>query len=358
MFTSHSIRILNFCAIIVSANCVTKIWSPEKSDLWEHSGSNKCGTTRTVLSKQLDGVFYMGQQQEKSINEFVLPLDGAIVVPDAFQLQLANAEKCTEDNYMVMKQLLPQSWFDYKNWRDDDPTNNFNNGNIAKPHIDRIPCECDIVLIPTTSGVSIDLEMVDEIVVLKILINGRMADFNLFLETEVGQRMFTNTEAVRNAPGVCAPPKHRACHSYKHFHEYLALVCEHAAPKCSIPHCLNPIQPIGHCCPICGATMDIRIRDQPNEFEFDELNRMIQSKLRRFRNGRYLNTLQYYIGFVPSKKADDKLVQLVVGEVDEYTGISGEFMLYISKEVRLQGKGDDNYFPHIFSGYIFIAHFR
>lgn len=331
MFTLNSIRILCICAVIVAANCEIKIWFTNASDHWEHSGSNKCGTTKAVLSKQLDGVFYMNSRPEQSINEFVLPLDGAVVVPDTFALPLSNGERCTEDDYMVMKQSAPQSWFDPENW-------NMNVKSQAKPHIDRIPCECDEVIILPITGVSIDLEFVDEILARSIVINQHEADFNQFLETRIGQRMFTNTEAVRYTPGVCSPPRHRACHSHEHFHEYLGLVCQHVTPKCPTPHCLKPIQPIGHCCSMCGAIMEIRIREQPDDFQFDKLQQLILTKMKRFRNGRYANALEYYVGFVSNNKANDKLVQMVVAEPEEYTGISLEFMTYISKDPKFQGK--------------------
>lgn len=320
-----------------------KIWSPGKTEKWESKGANiECSESRAVLAKRLDGIFFMDfrQQQQTSLNEVVLPQDGAVVVPDSFQMGLAAEPKCTDDNYTLLKQSgQTRSWFDSNNWMTNKilEPNAKANTNIAKPHIDRIPCECDTVLFPSTYSVSIDLELVDKIVVDHIKINNHIGDFTRFLETEIGQRMFSHSEAVTFERGVCTPPKHLSCHSFRLFHEYLSIVCGIEAPKCPIPLCLNPVQPRGHCCLICGALMDIRIRESSDDFRVNELEIIIERKLRRFRNGRYKNSLQYWIGFMPDEKADDKLVQLIVAESDEYAAVSVEFMNFIMKDAHFIG---------------------
>lgn len=277
----------------------------------------------------------MNVNDKKSVNEFILPSDGVVVMPDSLQMPLADPDKCVENNpntYVALKQTQPKSWFDTKNWiQENEPLN------VAKPHLDRIPCECDSITFPIISGVSIDLELVEEIVADKIQINNRIGDFTQFLETHVGQRMFANSEAVRFEQGVCRPPQHRGCHNTKRFFEYYGIVCENEKPRCGVPHCIGPIKPRGHCCPICAAALEFRIRDDPKQFQLNEMERIIQSKLRRFRSGKYANSLHYSIGFYPETH-DDQYVQVVIAEVDEYQSISAEFLKYITKDAHFQGK--------------------
>lgn len=341
--TTSSIVSLFYSAqfIALTLGAAGKIWSPGNTDNWQPNGANKCSASRAVLTKQLDGIFYMDfqKQQQKSLNELILPQDGAVVVPDTFHLELTNEQKCTDDNFTLLKQVFPRSWFDPDNWITNtmqDP-NAKSNANKAKPHIDRIPCECDTVLIPSISSVSIDLELVDEIVVDRININNHLGDFTRFLETEIGQRMFANSEAVRFERGACNPPKHRSCRGYRLFIEYLSIVCKIEKPKCPIPLCLAPIEPMGHCCPICGAMMVFRIREDADDFRVNEIDQLIQTKLRRFRNGRYKNTLEYYVGFMPDDRKDDRFVQLIVVEKDDYAAISVDFMNFIRKDAKFQG---------------------
>lgn len=329
MFTS-----LLLCLYLLAspANSLIKIWNSNATEFWEPVGSDKCHTSKAVLTRQLDGLFYLGSQVQNDLHEIVLPNDGVLVLPDAFNLRLSDKNKCDEGNYVLLGQTSSKPWFSVDSWITKNVVNN-----VAKPHIDRIPCECDTIIFPTISGVSIDLELVDEIVAEKIQINNKEGDFTRFLETEVGQRMFSNSEAVRFVQGICHPPKHRACHNFKRFHEYLSILCQHESAKCTVPHCLDPIQPVGHCCPICGAAMDFSLKENSDEFNLEQLNRLLQTKLVRFRNGKYANSLHYYAGMLPRKREDDKVVQVTIAETEEYTGISGEFLNYIEKDSHFQG---------------------
>lgn len=324
--------LLVFFSSISSINCAVKMWNPIESDYWKYIGNEKCSLKKMVLSKHLDGVFYMdmGLPNAKPFGELVLPSDGVIIMPKALQVSLINTDECATgslNGYLTLQQTKSKSWFDTSNW---------NNQNIATPHVERIPCECDRITIPPVSATSIDLEMVEVIVADKIQINERQSDFTKFLETRVGQRMFTNSDAVRFEQGVCKPPKHLSCHSVKHYHDYYGLVCERERPKCELPRCLNPILPRGHCCDMCGAIIEFRIRDDPKEFKWEEMNRIIQSKLKRFRSGKYANSLVYHIGFV-GDKTEDQFVQLVITELNEYDGSSVEFVNYIKKDPHFQG---------------------
>lgn len=327
------LKFLIFFALKSQVDCVVKTWVKDPSQSWANINreQNDCVKSKAIFSKQVDGLVYMKEQQQ--LNEIILPSDGAIVLTTNSKVRFSNTQKCDFNHIDHLKTLdsSKRSWFSTKSWSTEGE-----NANVAKPDIFKIPCECDVVEFPSDYIPSIDLEYIDEIVADKILINDRTDNFERFLESRIGQKMFLNSEAVRFVQGFCKPQKYCGCHNHKRFKEYSELLCSEESKYCEDPHCLEPIHPVGHCCPICGATLNFKIKDTC-DFNISNMSE-VGRKLNRFRNGKYLNKIHYYAGMVPGKRREDNIVQLVVAEVGEYTGISIDFMNFLTKDVRFQGK--------------------
>lgn len=314
-------------------NCVVKTWIKDQQQPWgnEDSAQNGCKNTKAVFKKEINGFFYMDNQHE--LQEVVLPKDGAVVMSPNSQIQFTDVNKC-ESMAVDTLDTPKKRWFSPSSWATEGESEN-----VAKPHIFKIPCECDIVEFPNENVYAVDLQFVDEIVADKILINDRTDNFDQFLETPIGQKMFLNSEAVHFSPGLCHPPKYCGCHNLERFQKYTELLCEEESKYCKEPHCLEPIHPEGHCCPICGAILTFAI-DHTCDFNMINMGE-VERKLKRFRNGKYSSRLHYYAGMVPSKTAEKSVVQLVIAEVDDYTGISVEFLDYLTKDPNFQGKKND-----------------
>lgn len=309
-----------------SVNCVVKTWITKQNEPWV--STNQCKNPKAIFKKEVDGFVYVDNQNHK-FGEMVLPSDGAIVLSSNSTIQITDDEKCETSNDLLD---APKGlWFSAKSWATEGEPEN-----VAQAHIFRIPCECDIVEFPSENAYGVDLEFVDEIVVDKVLINGRVDNFQKFLESDIGQKMFLNSEAVNVEQGICHPPKYCGCHNSIRFRKYVEVLCQEESKHCPEPHCLEPIKPEGHCCSICGAILDFKV-DDTCDFNMTKMDE-VGHKLKRFRNGKYVNKLHWHAGVVPGKTRKDNKIQLVVAEVDEYTGISVEFMDYLTKDVQFQGK--------------------
>lgn len=334
-----SIKYLLLIIHILYANCSIKIWSPVPED-WVIVGANEiCARSKTVFNKQLDGVLFVNEQREEELNLFVLPADGALVLQDYTTIHFSNSKNCPgtdKNNYLIFDQSYAQKWFSPQSW-----TTKYEEINVATPHLYRIPCECDTVEFRIYNGIRVDLDFVDEIVIDKFAIENSVDesinniddDFNTFLETQIGQKMFLNSEAVQFTKGFCTPRKYCGCHNPKRFKQYKELVCQEE--HCELPHCVEPVHPLGHCCPICGALLNFKINDTcAFETEMDKMKEMVGKKLKRFRNGKYLNKIHFHMGVGPSSgnKRNDNIAELVLAEVGEYTSISVEFMNFLTKD--------------------------
>lgn len=314
-------------------NGVVKTWIKDREQPWgKPTGSGAAADCKkSIFKKEIDGFLYMDNQH--SLQEVVLPTDGAIVISPNSQVDFADSKKCgptTSDDDTNLLGTTKRLWFSTKSWSTEGEGKN-----VAKPHVFQIPCECDIVEFPSENVYAVDLQLVDEIVADKILINDRMDNFDQFLETPIGQKMFLNSQDVHFTPGLCHPPKYCGCHNHNRFEKFKDLLCLEESKYCEEPRCLEPIQPAGHCCKMCGAMLDFKI-DDTCDFNITNMSE-VGRKLKRFRNGRYVNKLHYFAGMVPGKTAKENLVQLVIAEVDDYTGISVEFLDYVTKDERFQG---------------------
>lgn len=323
-----SLKFFIFLLFKTQIDCSTKIWRKDPVEPWTSVDNTPNECMKAIFNKEVEGFLLMDREQR--LNEVILPSDGAIVISSGSKIEFSDIGKCERTYVSNITAPTKHLWFSTKSWITQDEKEN-----VAKPDIYKIPCECDTVEFPKEYLAAVDLEFVDEIVVDKILINDRTDDFERFLETAVGQKMFLNSEAVHLSQGMCSPPKYCGCHNHNRFEKYTELLCEEESKYCPEADCLQPIQPEGHCCPICGAILNFKIKDT---CDFD-LNKMaeVDRKMKRFRNGKYGNKLNYYAGMVPGKRRDDNLVQLVVAEVGEYTGISVEFMNFLTKDENFKG---------------------
>lgn len=316
-------------------NGVVKVWKKDQSEPWGESDADKndCSKSKAIFQKEVEGFLYM-DAQDHQLQEVILPVDGALVLPTQSKVHFSDTKQCdTDGNGANLLGKSKRLWFSSTSWQTEGESEN-----VAKPDVFKIPCECDTVEFPSENIYAVDLQYVDEIVVNQILINDRTDNIEKFLETPLGQKMFLNSEAVQFSKGFCHPQKYCGCHNPDRFKKYTDILCEDESKYCKEPHCFNPIKPEGHCCPICGAIMNFKFDDR-STCEFNTTNtEQIYRKLRRFRNGKYLNKLHYYAGMVPGKTPSENVLQLVVAEVDDYTGISVEFMDYVMKDPLLQGK--------------------
>lgn len=318
-------------------NSEQKIWHQlkDKEHQWEQSGSNKkCAETKAVHPKKVDGVLYLNEPE--SITNYILPADGTMVLLDGGEVVFKSNEECTNStDYMLFNYKNNAKWFSSRSWTVENE-----NFNAAKPHVFSIPCECDEIVIRDT-GFSIDLELVDEIVFNKIQIEGKLCedeiDLTEFLLTKVGQRMFTNSEAVQFVKGICNPPNFCGCHNHRRFEKYQSIICEEELKHCETPLCIDAFTPAGHCCPICGAKLEFRVQDSC-EYDIQKLRLQTLQKLKRFQNGKYENKIHFYASMIPGKIEEaHNIAQLIVTEINDFNGISVDFMNYLTTDENFKG---------------------
>lgn len=165
-------------------------------------------------------------------------------------LQFVNNTSSVE---VTFKKINLEPWLKPSNWK--LLTNK--HVNFAIPHSEQVPCVYDNVIFPNESTYWVQYPEIS-ISVNQLSIEGEdFSDNRLqdFLLSEPGNRQFQNLYyqerlSIINVKNLeCQDPSGCSCHE-DNFVD--TAVCKNLQQVCSIPHCLKPVKPIGHCCEFCG----------------------------------------------------------------------------------------------------------
>lgn len=351
MLTRSKLILLIISLQQMLCDATLKTWHPTEKTVWEYVGSNKqCSEQTIAYQKNILGAI-MFPEKFTNITALILPKNGALIIKsnEALSFQSKINRSCDISNY-VRRHLIPSSWFLSRNWitSRDHAEENYN----AIPHIERIPCECDEIEFPKNESVSVSLWPAGELSINSLKMNGKLSDFETFRQTELGQIIFSDNTDVNVQSSVCNPSsKSCACFDSKRFYEYESYLCYAEEQYCSVPHCLQPIRPIGHCCDICGATLLYNTTNNDNSHPSPSLlcNSNIESYMKRLQkilyqlnDGKYYYLVDVHASIVPQKQNDGTMknvVQLIIVDKDDnYQGYSVQLVNKLIADRQFKGK--------------------
>jgi hypothetical protein len=195
--------------------------------------------------------------------EFILPKSGGFIMDSQMSLNFRERDiKCKGNEVRSFKSVIQTPWLSSSNWQ---TTENGHVINAATPHDERVPCDNDEVIFPINNSYVVDLQSLPVLTFRSIAIDGRVMtldEFKDYLFSSYGQSTFKNIDNVRFVQNqeecVGSSAKCQVCH--KKVHSLRQQLCENEKPFCQpIPHCSDPIKPIGHCCHECGALFQMKL---------------------------------------------------------------------------------------------------
>ncbi|KAI5643985.1 amnionless domain-containing protein [Phthorimaea operculella] len=298
---------LLFITISVSSTAVVE-WTPNTSfDLAINFRDHKlpCSKQSVVFPESVQEVIDF--VADVAVKEFILPKNGELLFDSLEEVIAFGPEEhdnCTETGTAY---YAPRKYF---SWNDPDVWSS-SKFNAATPDAERIPCYNDDVVFPDHSQFT--LAAPDDIQYVQSLSLG-----GIYQDTDSFQRhaLMSSGDAPQQfllnnyfSTGVvitytkCNNPSGCPCQTH-----VLKINCE--LKFCPAPKCLNPIQPVGHCCKICGGYIVSKMGPSFDTLVFEEnVAKVIESYGK--------DKLVYHIGILP-----DNRVQVVVVEKGEYDGTS------------------------------------
>ncbi|KAM3961590.1 amnion associated transmembrane protein [Aphomia sociella] len=277
-------------------------------------------------------------ESETSVAGFVLPIEGEITFDESIVDIGADSRdtNCTDNGNVYYMDNSITSWVQPDMWS----SIKFND---ATPDAERIPCYDDIVEFPESAQFTIVLpdnnQIVKEVRIGKTTTITTTEDFSNYvtLNKDPSQQFISNTFGRTGVNIMKTSCKSRSgCPCQK-----LGVTVDCSAKFCSVPACGNPIQPVGHCCKICGGYITFEVDRSFDMMSFNEF-------IAKIINGYGSDKLHWHISRLPqtlkmeeyddnnlddiTTTIDDGQVQIVVVDRGEYTGVSAE----VTNEIQYQ----------------------
>lgn len=320
--------------------CVIKNFKSESSHSdWQSVGYNQECAQSSLVYEAVGSVEVRTPTTANHVSRIVLPEYGAIVIHDENPIVLQenpDPKKCPSgwQNYLKQRSQTSKSWYSPDMWSTENQPSN-----AATPHVDRIPCECDIASIFTNRSLSIRMNELDDVVNYWVTINGQNGSLRQLLGTELGTMMMGQLGAVSEAvdPQCSSKSSFCGCHSPVRFQRVYEAVC--ANVQCSVAHCESPVRPLGHCCSICGAVLQTELtanecKDNPPAL----WDHQLQGALREKAELHLLSQVEVYENFYPnydSGPINRFILQLVlVDRGDLYEERSSQLAVIIADKFR------------------------
>lgn len=242
----------------------TKQWSPSSSlndpSNWE---DNK-------VPCKSDSILFQSKNQDEDVIRLTDFSASKIILGENVEFLLernmrlnfeAKDPSCPSKEVKKFKEMKEYNWISSINWLDVNRL-----PNKAIPHEERLPCDNDYIIFSPNVSYEVDLQSTPYISFYKIALDGiefTVSEFYEFLQTKIGQIVFKNTDNTLFMESHCTT-ENCPCH-YEH-EALLEQLCDNEKNSCQTALCENPIQPIGHCCSICGAILHVNIT---NAYNFD-----------------------------------------------------------------------------------------
>lgn len=212
-----------------------------------------------------------------TMKEIILPKSGGFILDSKTSLTFREKDsKCRTNGTRTYKSIIQTPWLSTSNWVGTEESSM--RINAATPHDERIPCDNDEIIFPINNSYVVDLQSLPILTFKSIAIDGRVMslnEFRDFLLSSYGQSLFKNADnTLLNTENLCNDGSKCACHQKDE--SLREILCRNEKPFCQpIPHCSNPIKPIGHCCFECGAVFQMDI-DSIKSFNLDEFKIHVQ----------------------------------------------------------------------------------
>ncbi|CAH1792522.1 unnamed protein product [Owenia fusiformis] len=285
--TARGVFVVNLLFLIGGCNAVYKRWIPNTDfnnpSNWD-LGRVPCKNNRIVFPESAPLVY---MQSNTTLMNIVLPSNGEIVLGDyvtlGFSDKIDTSATCRGGDANFNRTSAVQ-WVDTNNWcvtaHPDDPCPS----TPAPPMLDteKVPCKYDDVTFPKGSAFYVNLASKLLLNMKSLTLNGQgfsTNTFSAYLTSNMGKKQFVQNQGSSptriNINGdSCYDVTGCACGNDQG--NVLAAVCAVQSSRCTSPMCRSALTPTGHCCPICGAVIEL---DYGAGFRLERIKNMISEDI-------------------------------------------------------------------------------
>ncbi|XP_011872566.1 PREDICTED: uncharacterized protein LOC105564646 [Vollenhovia emeryi] len=247
-------REIVLCVILLSrcSAVFEKHWLPDLE--WQTASNWADGRvpeidSRVIFPQQTRHAVGITGADNLRLSEIDLPRQGLLILPRNGKLQLSNSRADAKVSRWSKEGGV--FWADPANW---------NGSTIATPHLERVPCRQDNVVLPSESRTLSILLPVRQVEVKSIRLSNERQPFTAWeWQTFQDRREFSRGRfTVKYSELYLATHDCAKCFCQGDYQsDYLEEICAIQRPRCGFTDCEYPLTVEGHCCSYCGGRVSI-----------------------------------------------------------------------------------------------------
>lgn len=260
----QTVALFGLC-LLSPAFALYKQWIPdtnyENATNWD-KGSVPCGNDRVYFAPESRVSVYV--ETVHSVLEMRLPMNGELILASGSALVLSGGSEPGCGGTAMFKDSEGLKWFDPGLWKaaatwDDLQAERY----LFSVHLESVPCHNDDVVFRPGSSFRVDVSSGQSTVPVKsVSILGQKfssgSSFSKYLTSNSGKLQFHGSSSPAVVPPACTDPSGCPCGTADDYERICASV------TCPELACPNPLRPVGHCCDICGAIVNLQISEAFN----------------------------------------------------------------------------------------------
>ncbi|XP_075700380.1 protein amnionless [Rhinoderma darwinii] len=205
-------------------------------------------------------------QTSHTLTDLFLPLDGEFILSHGAGFIAAASRHDPEGGqgtFINFHDADRHQWFDPTLWSSALSADDLEMGRfLFAVDAEYVPCRYDDVIFSPESSFRIQLkEIGSDIQLRSISVLGQKftnnGDFSQYLKSPTGKLQFPGPAQPQIANSRCQDVTGCLCGNDGRLQEICSALLQYIGNKCPEATCANPLQPVGHCCGICGVVLSL-----------------------------------------------------------------------------------------------------
>ncbi|XP_077125093.1 protein amnionless isoform X1 [Ranitomeya variabilis] len=278
--------LLSLLSVIAPLDATYRSWIPDTN--FENASNWKeqrvpCGQDSAVFpGDQRVSVFV---QSTHALTDLYMPQDGEFLLSHGAGFMAASTEEpdCGKGSSVHFHDVDGHHWFDPSLWRSALSTEDLETGRfLFSVDAESVPCRYDDVLFSPETSFRVQMpETGSDVQLRSISVLGQKftknEDFSQYVQLPTGKLQFPGPAQPQITNLICQDATGCLCGNDGMLQEICSVQLQHTGGKCPELPCAAPLQPVGHCCGICGVVISL---DYSSAFSLETYrNRLIHTFL-------------------------------------------------------------------------------
>ncbi|NXF46545.1 AMNLS protein, partial [Oceanites oceanicus] len=323
-----------------AAAAVYKQWIPntnfETTSNWD-KGRVPCASD--VIHFEKNKVVSVFVRSPHVLTDMYLPLNGELVLASGAGFAAFDGSRdpgCDSGATVRFADAEHHEWFDPTLWQAVSPSGELEPGRrIFSVDEERVPCRYDDVIFQPETSFRVNVDSSQRVIHVRSI---SLMDQELsspeawagYLRGPSAPLQFHGNGTLQVTGTSCPDKSGCACGNAPDGHRICTALLRAWGRQCPAPACQTPLQPLGHCCGVCGATISL---DFTPDFDLQKYrDRLVQALLSqpKYASVRMaiskVHKAQTFLGVIPRSSTPHIQIVLIEDEAGAQTGTAAEQM--------------------------------